>query len=64
MAMPPPLEPEKEKPDDHRIPQIDLSGIAAKINKLGLSDYLFAFGAGLRAFHEARKRRNDHDTEN
>lgn len=64
MSMPPPLEPESdEKEDRDGPPRINLNGLVDRINKLGISDYIFALGAGLRAFHEVRKRRQDHDVD-
>ncbi len=67
MAMPPPMNSNDDEDVDEyegmKFPQINLNAFSERIKKLGLSDYLFAAGAALKAFHEARKRRQDHDTE-
>lgn len=64
MSMPPPLEPKFERPEDedHEAPR-DVCGFLGKIKNLGLGDYLFAIGAGLRAFQESRQKRHDREPE-
>ncbi len=59
MSMPPPIEPEFEKDDEDKDPPQDVRGLFGRIKKLGLEDYIFAFGVGLRAFAESRQRRLD-----
>ncbi len=59
MSMPPPIEPDFEKDEEDREPPQDVRTFIGKIKKLGIDDYIFAFGVGLRAFTEARQRRLD-----
>lgn len=59
MTMPPPLEDEKDEDE----PEIDVRGIIGRIKKLELGDYLYAIGAGVRAFHDIRKHRKEHINE-
>lgn len=56
MTMPPPLENDEEDDDE---PELDVQGIFGRIKKLELGDYLYAIGAGFRAFHDIRKHRKD-----
>lgn len=64
MGMPPPMDAEDDLPDDEdNLPKIDITGILGRVKKIGLGDYIYAIGAGIIAFREARKRRYDHDTE-
>ncbi len=62
MGMPPPMHEDDEDDDGPDLPQIDITGIMARVRKMGLGDYMYAIGAGLVAFREARKRRQEHDT--
>ncbi len=64
MGMPPPLEPERDDDEDtDTLHGIDVTGLIEKAKKLGISDYIYAIGAGIVAFREQRKRRQDHDIE-
>ncbi len=67
MSMPPPLEPkfEKEDPDDKEtdICQSYVKRVLDRARKLGIGDYIAAFGAGLIAFKEARDKRHEREPE-
>ncbi len=68
MSMPPPLEPKFEKEEDPEDKESDIcrsyvKQVLDRARKLGIGDYIAAFGAGLIAFKEARDKRHEREPE-
>ncbi len=61
--MPPPQPPpmggkDEDDPDFDDRPDENVQGLLKKLQNFGITDYLFAIGAGIAAFRSARSQRN------